>query len=323
MQPFLLQLISFGKGIIIPSMIVTFVGLIVTRFLIYYTVMRQETFTKEFEKRVHKFLEAAPRNEERSFFVIVKKIFEVTFYEMFEKRAIMKRRKLDYVTEPGDRLFMIHSGSARLVSDTLKEIKYLSYKNETPPLLEITKSVMGANPFFNRLFGIIPIGPVNDFLSMIPGLFIVAGIFGTFLGIMQALPELGSMNIRDPDSTKMVMDTFLARTAFSMGSSTIGILLSVIATTYNNFINPEKLFMRTVERLERCFFRVWIRCHNNLLPDEIPGFDENKDALEALAELAVDKELMRLSGTKPVVNSAAAQYAANGAPPPLPNKKAS
>ena len=317
-QPFLLVLINFGKGAILPMMVAGFGFTVVMRALIYYTVAREETFTREFEKRVHHYLEDAPRDDQRSFFVITKKLLEKTFYEMFEMRAIMKRRKLDYVMSPSDRVFLIQQGSARLVRDTLKEVKYLRYDGNPPPLHEVIKTVMSSNPCFNRLFGIFPIGPLNDLLSMIPGLFIVAGIFGTFLGIMQALPELGSMDIRDPDSTKLVMDTFLARTAFSMGSSTVGILLSVLSTVYNNFVSPEKHFLKIVDRYEHCLFRVWLRCHNNQLPEEIPAFDENRDALEALAELSVDKELNLLAGrsAKELTKTPVAKVAA--VPPPKP-----
>jgi hypothetical protein len=311
-QPFLLELINVGKALILPLMGCGFVFTVVMRALIYYTVMREEAFTKELEKRVQHYLEEAPREGERSFFVITKKLLEKTFYEMFEMRSIMKRNRIDYVLAPSDRVFLIQQGSARMVRDTLKEIKYLRYDGNPPPFHEIIKGILGGNACFSRVFGIFPIGPLNDLLSLIPGLFIVAGIFGTFLGIMQALPELGSMDLRDPDSTKLVMDTFLAKTAFSMGSSTVGIFLSVLATVYNNFISPEKLFMRIVDRYERCLFRIWLRCQNNDLPEQIPSFDENRDAVEALAELAVDKELNLLVGKKGVPPA-----------PPAPVKKAS
>ncbi len=290
-QPFVLQVITFAKGLIMPMMAIGFVFTLVMRAMIYYTVQREETFSKEFEKRVKDTMDQAPVGQVRSFYIVTKKLLEKTFYEMFERQAIMKRTKVDYITDPNDRLFMIQQGSAHLVRDTLKEVRYLRYDQNHPQFHEIVKSVMGSNPCFTRLFGVIPIGPMNDMLSQIPGLFIVAGIFGTFLGIMQALPELGSMDIRDPESTKLVMDTFLAKIAFSMASSTIGILLSVLATFYNNFVAPEKLFMRTVDRFERSLFRLWLRCENNNLPENIVNFDENRDPIEALADIAVDKEL--------------------------------
>jgi hypothetical protein len=294
-QPFILELINFGKAIMLPLMGAGFLFTIATRALIYYTVKREEAFIKNLEKRVDYYLEQAPVGEARSFYVICKKLLEKTYYEMFVMRSAMRRRKVDYVAEPTDRLFLIQSGCAHITRDTLEEIKYLRYDGNTPPFPELTRTILGNNACFDRLFGIFPIGPLNDMLNLIPGLFIVAGIFGTFLGIMQALPELGSMDIKNPDSTKLVMDTFLAKTAFSMGSSTVGILLSVLSTVYNNFLSPEKLFVRTADRFERMLFRIWLRCENNQLPQQIKSFDEHRDPVEALAEISVDKELTALA----------------------------
>jgi hypothetical protein len=106
------------------------------------------------------------------------------------------------------------------------------------------------------------------------------------------------MDIRDPESTKLVMDTFLAKIAFSMSTSTVGILLSVVMTVYNNFVSPERAFSKTVERFERNLFRLWSRCDNNQLPEEIPGFDEHRDATEALISLTIDK-VIEASGKVP------------------------
>ena len=58
------------------------------------------------------------------------------------------------------------------------------------------------NPCFRKVFGYIPISVSNDFLAVLPGLFIVGGIFGTFLGIMKALPELGGMEVSDAKRPK-------------------------------------------------------------------------------------------------------------------------
>ena len=290
-QPFLVELITLAKLVIMPLMFLVFAGALGLRALIYYTVKREDTFAREFEKRVNRFLETDDHRAKHSFFVLCKKLLEKTYYEMFEVRSRLKRRNLDYVMAPGDRVFLIQQGSAILVRDTLREAKFLKYDGIRPPLAETVKSVFANNPCFTRVFGLIPVGAFNDLLNIIPGLFIVGGIFGTFLGIMQALPELGAMDIRDPESTKLVMDTFLAKIAFSMSTSTVGILLSVVTTVYNNFLSPERLFIKVVDRFERNLFRLWSRCSDNRLPEEIPDFNEHRDPLEALASLAVDKEV--------------------------------
>jgi hypothetical protein len=296
-HPFLLDLIAFTKALILPSMFLVFVGAILLRALIYYTVRREDAFAKEFEKRANTFLKSDDHNESRSFFILCKRLLEKTYYEMFEMRAMMKRRKIDHVMAPSDRVFLVQEGSAHLVRDTLRELQFIKYDGNQPPLLQLVKDVFANNPCFNRALGILPVGMFNDLLNLIPGLFIVAGIFGTFLGIMQALPELGAMDIRDPESTKLVMDTFLAKIAFSMSTSTVGILLSVVTTVYNNFLSPERLFVKIVDRFERNLFRLWSRCDNNKLPREIAGFDEHRDPIEALASMAIDKAVNGPAGS--------------------------
>ncbi|MBC7692960.1 MAG: hypothetical protein H7222_14450 [Methylotenera sp.] len=290
-QPFMLELITLAKTVIMPTMFLVFLGALGLRALIYYTVKREYTFTLEFEKRVNQFLHVDQHHGSRSFFILTKKLLEKTYYEMFELRSVMRRRRVDQVTAPSDRVFLVQEGMANLVRDTLREIKFLKYDGNRPPLMELVKNAFANNACFNRVFGILPVGAFNDFLNIVPGLFIVGGIFGTFLGIMQALPELGAMDVRDPESTKLVMDTFLAKIAFSMSTSTVGILLSVVTTVYNNFLSPERLFIKIVNRFERNLFRLWSRCDQNQLPEQIADFNEHRDPMEALAEMAIDKEI--------------------------------
>ncbi len=199
-------------------------------------------------------------------------------------------------------------------------MKFVKYDGTRPPLIDIVKSIFANNPCFTRVFGIIPVGAFNDMLDIIPGLFIVGGIFGTFLGIMQALPELGAMDIRDPESTKLVMDTFLAKIAFSMSTSTVGIMLSVATTIYNNFLSPERLFTKIVERFERNLYRVWSRCDNNKLPEEIPNFDEHRDAVEALASMSIEKSIAGVEKGKAGAREEDSRRPNNVADLPVPDK---
>ncbi len=109
-QPIILELISLAKVMIIPTMIVVFFSSIILRALIYYTVTREESFAKEFEKRVNRFLDGTDVHSSRSFFVLSKRILEKTYYEMFEIRSIMMRRKIDHIMVPSDRIFWFSPG---------------------------------------------------------------------------------------------------------------------------------------------------------------------------------------------------------------------
>ncbi|OFZ71448.1 MAG: hypothetical protein A2451_01275, partial [Bdellovibrionales bacterium RIFOXYC2_FULL_39_8] len=241
------------------------------------------------------FMDDAECTKATSFFVTAKRLLEKTYYELFEYRAIMKRRKPDYVLALSDRLFLIQFGVAILVKDTIKQIKFLKHGGQPPKLMEISKNVFQNNPCFKNIFGIFlfPSGVLNDIINIMPGMFIIGGIFGTFLGIMQALPTLGGMDLQDVEGTKRIMDGFLVSMAFSMGTSIIGILLSVGMTFVNTTFNPEKLFVSIVDRFENCLDMLWNRSTDNQLPSEIPNFDEHRDPLEALAEEAVRNQLSK------------------------------
>lgn len=295
------------KAMLLPTLIIAFTVGCLMRILVYYTVKRNEWFAIEFEKRMKKFIESDVATDRHSFYVTVKRLMEKTYYELFEVRAIMRRRKLDYVMAPGDRLFLIQAGSAFLVKDTLRQIRFLRYGGERPRFVEISKTVFQNNPCFNKVFGIFPAAPVNDMLNVLPGLFIVGGIFGTFMGIMKALPELTGMDLTNTEVTKATMDGFLTRLSFSMAASAVGIFLSVVMTMLNTFLNPERIFIEVVSRFEYSLEFLWQRCDSNQVPADIPNFDENRDAIEALAEYSVAQEIAKhhekvdkMNETKPV-----------------------
>ncbi len=280
---------------LMPIMMIVFAAAVLFRGLIFWTIKREDWFATEFEKRVRLFMDDIECTKATSFFVIAKRLLEKTYYELIEYRAIMKRRKPDYVFALSDRFFLIQFGVAILVKDTIKQIKFLKHGGQPPKLLEISKNVFQNNPCFKNVFGLFlfPAGVLNDIINIMPGMFIIGGIFGTFLGIMQALPTLGGMDLQDVEGTKRIMDGFLVSMAFSMGTSIIGIILSVGMTMVNTTLNPEKLFVDIVDRFENCLDMLWNRSMDNQLPSEIPNFDEHRDPLEALAEESVRNQLAK------------------------------
>lgn len=284
-------LVVFATDLLMPLMCLVFVLGVVLRVLIYYTTKREDWFTREFQKRVHRFIDKEDKGESLSFFVIVKKLLEKTFYESFVVRSIMRRRNPDVLLSISDRLFLIQMGAAWIIKDTLQQIKYFKKDGTTPKLLEMSKIVFQNNKCFKRIFGIIPSGPFNDLLGILPGIFIIGGIFGTFLGIIKALPELGGMDLTDVEGTNLIMDNFLLKISFSMSTSIIGIILSVLMTLTNTAFSPEKLFVGIIDRYENSLDILWNRSQNNNTRKEMDDFDENKDPIEALAANAVKKEL--------------------------------
>lgn len=286
-------LVALGTEVLVPLMCLGLLAAITLRMLIYFTIKRQAWFTMEFEKRVGKYLNTDNVKGDLSFFVAVKKIIERTYYEMFETRAILNRRRTDVIMSLSDRVFLIKQGIAWTVRDILKQVKYLKFEKGDPKFLEITKNTFQNNPCFSRLFGLVSSSGINDVLNILPGMFIIAGIFGTFLGIMKALPELSQMNLADPEQSKIVMDHFLFQMSFAMSKSAVGIFFSVVMTFANTIFSPEKVFSEAIDRFNNTIELMWNRSDNNRLPSNLSQFDEHKDPIEALAEQSLDMELSR------------------------------
>ena len=180
------NLIDVTAEVIVPIMALAFLVGVVVRVLLYYVAKAEANFAHEFEKRVQRAVmdqetSTAPRIE--SFHKMVRSLLEKTYVECFEKKHKYKRRSFDHITSVTDRLFLIQEGTARLIQDTLKQTRYLRRDSaNSPKMVDLTKGVFENNPYFNRLFGVFPVALMNELLNILPGLFIIAGIFGSVLG---------------------------------------------------------------------------------------------------------------------------------------------
>jgi hypothetical protein len=295
-QAIIENLVLFATDLLLPTMLVMFFAGISLKGLVYFTVKRMEWFAHEFDKRVNADLEALDRTREYSFFIKTKQLLEKTYYEAFNMRRMMKRRNPDHITSLTDRLFLVQHGCARFVDDTLKRIRHLDRKRDVD-MLEVSKTIMSRNVYFNNVMGLFSANAANQILQILPGMFIVGGIFGTFLGIMKALPELGGMDLNDIEGTKAIMDGFLLKISFSMSTSILGIVLSVLMTFVNAVFSPQKVYYNAVNRMNDTLSILWDFSDNNKLPADIPSYQDQLSDLEILAEKSLSNEIKRQKGT--------------------------
>lgn len=274
---------------------VVFVFAAYFRWTIYYTVRRHEWFARQFENRVHKFIdsEACLNMTDVSFYTLSKRVLEKTYYEIFASRDRNKSQNADHVMSMNDRIFLVKQGCAWLVKDILKQLKHLKWSKETPKLQQITRATLHHNPCFNKVFGVIPMGALNDLIGILPGLFVVAGILGTFLGIKGGLVQLGGMDLSDIEGSKTIMDNFLHEIGFAMASSITGIGFSLSLHIINTSLSPERVYISLVDRFESSLDLLWYRSDNNVVPKDIEKFNENRDPVEALAEEALNLEIAK------------------------------
>lgn len=271
------------------------------RWVVWYTVRRHEWFARQFELRVNRFIDKEKPGQvpNVSFYMLSKKLLERTYYETFAVRDRLKRRRGDGMMGLSDRIFLIKPGCAWLVKDILNQLKFLKWTQETPKLMQITRATLSHNPCFNRVFGIIPIGGMNDLLGILPGMFVIGGILGTFIGISAGLQDLGGMDLQNLENTKNVMDRFLNEIAFAMKTSIVGIVFSILMHLTNVVLSPERVFVSMVDRLETSFDLLWYRADNNNFPMTEDDFDEYRDPADALAEDSVNVEVQRFMKKDP------------------------
>lgn len=254
------HVLGVAAELVIPLMGATFVVGVLTRILIWYVARSEHKFAAEFEKRVRRYVAESYTDESMrvsSFHRITRQLLENTFHECFELRNKYKRRNFDHIASLTDRVFLVEEGVARLMSDTLKQTRYLKRENQDVKMVELTKSVFDTNPFFNRLLGAFPVSLLNELINILPGLFIIGGIFGTFLGIAKGLPELRDMDLQKIEETKRIMGMFLEGISMAMIKSILGIFLSVSMSLINTVLAPEGIFYNLVNRYSSALDTLW------------------------------------------------------------------
>jgi len=278
--------VVYATDYLMPLLLFGFVLAVVMRLLITVTVHRQKRFVKEFCKRVHQDIATSPEPK-GSFYNHVKRALTRTYFETFELRARYKRRNEDHIMSVGDRVFLIQDGILRLIDDFLQHIRYLRKGHGQPDFHEISNSVFGANPVFNRVLGIFSMSRTNDVLNILPSIFIVGGIFGTFLGIMRALPELTAMDITNAEASKVVIDNFLIKISFALSTSILGIVLSIIMSFMNTLLSPTNTYVEIVDAFNSASEIMWNKSENNEADNRGEGISEREtEAMEAF-DLAV------------------------------------
>jgi hypothetical protein len=280
-------IVQYATEYLMPFLVISFLLAVMVRFLITVVINRQRRFVKEFCKRLHNEILINP-DEKGSFYVLVRRFLANTYFENFELRAKYKRRNQDHIMTIGDRVFMIQDGIVRFIDDFLKHVKYLRKDPQhNPNFHELSTNAFASNPVFNRIFGIFSMSRTNEILNILPGIFIVAGIFGTFLGIMKALPELTGMDITDAVASKAVIDSFLIKISFALSTSILGIVLSIAMSFLNTLLSPESTYVEIIDSFKAATEILWNKCEDNELTSGNDEADVRDSESEEAFEIAV------------------------------------
>jgi hypothetical protein len=129
---------------------------------------------------------------------------------------------------------------------------------QTPPnFTELTHRLLGQDDKWNKLLGPIPIEGVSRMIDILPGLFIVFGVFGTFVGISMALPEIANIDFNNLETSGSTLTKFVLNTTFAMKTSIAGIFFSVILTMLNTFSPIKDVRGRIFKQIETTMHALW------------------------------------------------------------------
>lgn len=285
------KLLVLSNEYLIPVMCIAFgIGLI-AKYSLWFLKRSQLIYAKQIEKKIYVFLIDKEKtsfeieSSKNEFHSLIASLMNTAHLELYEMKIQKMRRKLDYVTSMTDRMFLLIEGSNRLIKDVTMQAKYHDQSNDRPDFDEITSYAVNTNPSYNRLFGIFTNRSLNSLLVLLPGLFVIGGIFGTFVGIMMGLPELTNMDLSDAAMTKKTMDAFLTNIAYSMNTSLVGIVLCVCMNIFNSLFDADDLEDEFSEKLKSCLALTWREVLSNKKKKHLSsvkhhGGDEEKVAEE-------------------------------------------
>ena len=154
------------------------------------------------------------------------------------------------------------------------------FKSKYPPNFEdLTERILEKDPNWNKILNFFPVGPISRLNEILPGLFVVFGIFGTFIGISMALPKIAQIDFSNIDSSGQILSEFVLNIALAMKTSIAGILFSLIMTVLNTLAPVGGLRDKTFKKLSTAFEEIWNAIHGSQsieasLQESLPGLLE-------------------------------------------------
>lgn len=148
------------------------------------------------------------------------------------------------------------SGKQGLITNIQAESSV--FHNQTPPnFTELTHRIMGQDPHWTKVMKHFPIDGVMRMIDILPGLFIVLGVFGTFIGISMALPEIAAINFDDLQASEQTINNFVLNVTYAMKTSIAGIFFSLLLTVLNTIYPIKETRVRVFKKVETALQMLW------------------------------------------------------------------
>ncbi len=137
-----------------------------------------------------------------------------------------------------------------------------AFKSHYPPSFsDLTAKVMENDEHWVKLFGFFRIEGVSRIIDILPGIFIVMGILGTFIGISLALPQIGNINFDNIAESGNILSAFVDSVTFAMSTSIMGIVCSIIMTFLNTLYPISDMRDEVFKSVSNTFENLWYSIH--------------------------------------------------------------
>lgn len=148
------------------------------------------------------------------------------------------------------------SGKQGLITNIQAESSV--FHHQTPPnFTELTHRIMSQDPDWTNIMKHFQIDGVTRMIDILPGLFIVFGVFGTFIGISMALPEIANIDFNDLDKSADTLMAFVLNVTYAMKTSIAGIFFSLILTVLNTMFPIKETRYRVFKKVETSLQMLW------------------------------------------------------------------
>jgi hypothetical protein len=143
-----------------------------------------------------------------------------------------------------------------LIASIQNETSVFNTKTQ-PNFAQLTDRIMNEDDNWAKLWGIVPIDGVTRILDVLPTIFIVLGVFGTFIGISMALPEIAAIDFSNLEASGDTLSQFVLKVTFAMKTSIAGIFFSIILTFLNTLFPIEATRESTFDKVENVMQILW------------------------------------------------------------------
>ena len=155
-----------------------------------------------------------------------------------------------------------------------------------PNFYDVTERILSRDASWTKLFGTIPVDNISRFLEVMPALFIICGILGTFIGIAQALPMISTIDFQNLTNSNEVLSGFILKVTFAMNTSIVGIICSFVMTILNSLFPIESVRESILGMVEHTLERLWFFLHRGDAADSMDVIEEERPIASAPTESA-------------------------------------